>query len=89
MPSKTNKREAEKLGWLVLDKGWPDYLFWKEDKVIFVEVKSNTDTIKKHQKQIHKILKKLGLKVEVIQVSKPMIYTEKGKSRLIKILKDL
>ncbi len=97
MPSKTNKREAlvkkeaEALGWEVLAKGWPDYLFWdkRTKTAIAIEVKSSTDPLKKHQRKVHKILRACGLNVKTIKVSKKMIYCEKGRQELIERLKML
>ena len=97
MPSKTNKREAlvkqeaEKLGWEVLDKGWPDYLFWDKwtNTAILVEVKSCTDTVKKHQRKIHNILKSCGLNVVTLPISKSMLYSEKGRLKLVEKIWNL
>lgn len=81
---KHNPREKEiqedlmNQGWNVLYKGWPDFLFYKEEngKIVafFVEVKrkgkefSNTYATKlsPEQKKMHYVLKKLGLDIKVI-----------------------
>ncbi len=72
------REQAEKDGWEVLDKGWPDFLLYneKENKVLFIEVKSNLARKKKltggeltkEQKLMHHILKRLGFIVKVVHI---------------------
>jgi hypothetical protein len=37
-------------GWSVTKRGWPDYLCWRGDEVIFVEVKPDGQGLSTHQK---------------------------------------
>ena len=59
------------LGFDYLHKGWPDFLFFKDDEVIFVEVKRKQKHITEkmglsaHQRQVSEIFKSLGLTVKV------------------------
>ena len=65
-----NKRESEiqkkyeQLGYSYLKKGWPDFLFVRDDKVIMVEVKrkqrrpSEKGGLSKHQRNMRDILSK-------------------------------
>lgn len=76
MPNlKSNKREIQilekykNLGYDFLTKGYPDFCFFKENEILFVEVKRKQikKTIKaglsKHQRKMIDIFKKLGLNV--------------------------
>ena len=68
----TVKEEALKLGWDVLRNGWPDFLLYDKNtnQAILIEVKScnKSGVLSKEQKKMHKILRKLGLNVQTIQV---------------------
>lgn len=76
MPSKLNWREEEareyanKEGWTVLDKGWPDFLLFKEEtgECICLEVKSPTDELSREQKKMHWILRKLKIDVRTVVI---------------------
>jgi hypothetical protein len=76
-----NRREsyirqlAEKKGYKVLRAGWPDFLLYRESdgKSVFLEVKAYPKTnddqhLNKAQKEMHKVLKKLGLNVQIVYV---------------------
>jgi len=58
-------------GYEVLTSGWPDFCAVKttEDsvEVRFIEVKGRGDVLRSSQQKLHKILRTLGLEVEVIQ----------------------
>lgn len=55
-----------KQGYDYLHRGWPDFLFYKDGSVIFVEVKRKSQKrVKVHQRMVIDILKQLGLDVRV------------------------
>ena len=64
------KKELEKDGWRVIDRGWPDFVCIKGDQIRFVEAKGPDAYLKPAQKLMHQILAGLGIIVEVIK-SKP------------------
>ena len=75
-----------KMGYKYLKKGWPDFLFVKENpfEVVFVEVKKKPmskvpRSIKYHQETLLEILKRLGLNVRV-----EFIPQERGKRKPLK-----
>jgi hypothetical protein len=76
MPSHKNvleeyiRKEAENRGWRVYDKGWPDFLLYREGQAVFLEVKSCKSSCSKSQKAMHRMLKSLGLDVRVVRVGK-------------------
>lgn len=80
--------EARKLNWRILDKGWPDYLFYNEHtgKIVFVEVKSYKDKLSKSQKLMHKLLKQLNLEVMVIRVSKKSFNNVKNREKIRELM---
>jgi hypothetical protein len=55
----------------VLTSGWPDFCVVKKTgdvvEVRFIEVKGRGDILRPSQQKIHKILRMLGIEVEVIQ----------------------
>jgi len=57
--------ELEAEGYEVLDKGWPDFLAYKDGKIRLVEVKQNTDQIRPEQRRMAEILESLGFPVEI------------------------
>ena len=78
MPNlKSNVREIavlekyKKLGYDYLTKGYPDFCFYNDEEVIFVEVKrkQKRKTAKMglsiHQRKMIDIFKRLGLKVSI------------------------
>jgi hypothetical protein len=56
------RRKAIASGWEVLKSGWPDFLIIKDNKVVFVEVKSEWDVLKPNQILMLNILAGLGMK---------------------------
>jgi len=90
MAGKNNKREefvaetAKSYGFEVLGRGWPDFLIYDDarNKAMFLEVKSKQDQIRPEQKQMHKILRRLGLDVKVIRIGAD----QGGEARLHEIL---
>jgi hypothetical protein len=58
-------------GYDVLTSGWPDFCAIKQEggttEVRFIEVKGRGDALRPSQQKMHKILRVLGLEVEVIQ----------------------
>lgn len=85
----TVKEEALKLSWEVLRSGWPDFLLYNKhtNEAIFLEVKSHnkSGSLSKEQKKIHKVLKKLGLNVQIIKVG---ANTEKHRESIRKRLRQ-
>jgi len=83
---KYNLREREvqeqglRDGWKIFSKGWPDFLFYKEEnnkfEAFFVEVKRKpyknmSKTIfdvelSPEQKELFSVLEKMGLKIKII-----------------------
>ncbi len=54
--------EMAKLGWNLYKKGWPDFLGVKDDKVIFVEVKTKrSHRLKREQVVVLRLLASLGM----------------------------
>lgn len=58
-------------GWKILCKGWPDFLFYKEELgkigAFLVEVKSKENKrFSSEQKEMHRVLKKMGFEVKII-----------------------
>lgn len=70
----------EKEGYLVLKtirlnhSGYPDVIAFKDGKVIFIEVKEETDTLKPLQKKRIDDLKKQGFNAFCVQKNKGIIY---------------
>lgn len=66
------KEQCELKGFEVFRSGWPDFLLFhtKTKTAIFLEVKSNKDSVRLEQKRMHKILKQIGLTVKVVRVGK-------------------
>lgn len=70
----------EKEGYLVLKtirlnhNGYPDVIAFKDGKVIFIEVKEETDTLKPLQKKRIDDLKKQGFNAFCVQKNKGIIY---------------
>ena len=78
MPNlKNNRREIavlkkyKELGYNYLTKGYPDFCFYNNEKVIFVEVKrkqkrpTSKTGLSKQQRTMIEIFKKLGLDVKI------------------------
>lgn len=67
---------AVKGGWEVFDKGYPDFLLWKEEtgEAIFIEVKAKAykgnsqGFLTKSQIAMHRVLRKLGFIVKVVHI---------------------
>lgn len=55
-------QSAANQGWSVTKRGWPDYLCWKGDEVIFVEVKPDGGVLSQYQVLVMEKLSSLGLK---------------------------
>lgn len=85
------REKLEVEGWLVVHKGWPDFVCVKDDEMIFVEVKNyKGEMLKKEQHYILTNLAKLGLNCfkwtpdvgfERITPSTPLIPLDKQKTR--------
>lgn len=62
-----------KNGWKVLDRGWPDLLVWREGRcrgsvrVGAVEIKRGKDKLRPEQDAVHKVLRAIGLPVQVVR----------------------
>ena len=51
---------------LAYGRGYPDFMIRKGRKVSFIEVKTNKDSLEKHQKLVIERLRKAGFGVKVI-----------------------
>lgn len=66
--------ESEKLvhasliaeGWTVLRNGWPDFLCFRNKEFKAVEVKHGMDVVHPNQKANHRVLRLMGLDVQVV-----------------------
>jgi len=58
------------MGYEVLEKGWPDFLAFKNDRMIFVECKSEKDRPLKHQERLLNVLCAFGMEVYIIREPK-------------------
>lgn len=76
MAGKGNKREqlalelAKESGLCVLGRGWPDFLLYNQDtnKATFLEIKSHKDKLSPEQREMHRILRRLGFIVRVVRI---------------------
>lgn len=56
-------------GWTVIRKGMPDFLMVKGDRVRWVEVKSPSDKLTRHQEEVKRILtRRLGMEYRIARV---------------------
>ena len=55
------KRKVRKLENQVFTKGWPDLLAVGHNRIIAIELKEGSDSVKPHQKAMHVILNEAGL----------------------------
>jgi hypothetical protein len=53
---------ASKMGWSVTKRGWPDYLCWRDDELVAVEVKPEGHSPTVHQRLVADKLKRAGIK---------------------------
>lgn len=81
MPNlRSNKREISiwneytSRGYKGLTKGYPDFCFYNDNEVIFIEVKRKQKRVtkkmglSKHQTEMISVFKRLGLSVKVVYV---------------------
>ncbi len=59
------KRMAVDRGYTVLRAGWPDFLLHRKGKPVFVEVKSDLDTLSDGQIELFEVLAGVGVHVVV------------------------
>lgn len=64
-------RAMTEAGWIVLRSGWPDFLLYRKDPLIghrgfAVELKDGRDVLRPNQVLMHRILKRFGVQVLVI-----------------------
>jgi len=52
-------------------RGWPDFLTMKGETVVLMEIKSGSQKLSKEQKQMHRVLRKQGLKVITVNTDLP------------------
>jgi hypothetical protein len=52
---------ATSLDWSVMKRGFPDYICWKNNEIIFVEVKPNDGYLSLYQQIVMHLLTSLGL----------------------------
>jgi len=61
----------QKNGWKSLRKGWPDFMCWRQVrgpmKLMAIEVKASSDKLSDDQKEMHRLLRLLGVPVHVIK----------------------
>ena len=57
--------EATRAGYKVYATGWPDFVIEKDQKIIFVEVKIESDCLSGNQLKILRLLERYGLNVRV------------------------
>jgi len=55
-------------GYTVTNKGWPDFLAWKDGRAVAIEVKQGQDWVKPHQNAVHETLRMMGLPVQTIHL---------------------
>lgn len=55
----------EAQGYTVLKDGYPDLFVFNDDGFMFIEVKSETDKVRKSQNKMFKAMKKFGMKVHI------------------------
>lgn len=64
------RKEAEEKGYKVISKGYPDYIIYKDNEIIFVECKrplirrTKQNGFSRHQLKMFEILKSLNLNVK-------------------------
>jgi len=58
-------KQYEALGYDVIKNGIPDLICVKKGKILFVECKSKTDTLRRNQKEAIKILRSKGFIVRI------------------------
>lgn len=54
-------------GYTVLKGGWPDFICIKGNRIRFVEAKMPKQKVSPHQKRVHDLLRRYGIKVEIIR----------------------
>lgn len=64
------KQRYEDNGWETFRNGWPDFAFYRNGEIVFVEVKGPTDALSKKQLEMHTLLRALGIEVRVEHVSR-------------------
>jgi hypothetical protein len=62
------QQRLESEGYMVLRRGWPDFIATRGDETRLIEVKANDSCLTIHQKRVHEALEKLNLKVEVLRI---------------------
>jgi VRR-NUC domain len=60
--------EYREMGYEVLRGGWPDLMAVRDGSVVLIEVKTEDDVVRPHQKQMHDVLEGLGFPVIVERV---------------------
>lgn len=60
------KEQKAISGTKIIKTGWPDFLIERKDDVWAVEIKAGFDRLSHAQKTCHDMLKKAGMKVDVI-----------------------
>lgn len=54
-------------GWIVMKRGWPDFLAVRGNEVRFIEVKPDHEPVmRRQQKRVAAVLSRLGIHVELI-----------------------
>lgn len=62
---------AKSFGYEVQRHGWPDFIIFKDDEIIAVEVKSFRDRLSEKQIKVINLLNKFGIKSRVWWAAKP------------------
>lgn len=61
-------QQLEAEGYKVLARGWPDLLAYRGDELRFIEVKpKDLARPSRHQRKLHRVLRSIGIQVEVIR----------------------
>lgn len=63
-------KDLKQGGYEVLTTGWPDLVAFRDGDVRFIEVKSGRSYVQPFQRRLHAVLQRVGIKVEVIAISK-------------------
>lgn len=63
--------ELKAAGYIVTQHGWPDFLAVRGNDIRLIEVKAQTDQLRWNQEEVHAVLKRAGLFVEIKHIKNP------------------
>lgn len=76
-------------GYTVTNKGWPDFLAWKDGRAVAIEVKYGADRVWPHQNLVHETLRSMGIPVQVIHLrTNPEIADQRVSEALEKVFEQ-